>query len=77
MEIDLAEMESFVDVRLATPGPTRGPGSVLMLMPEYDICHFCSSNSERLGTTACGIVGALRQRFLDRFFTSLPSSLFR
>lgn len=58
-------------------GAIRGFGSILTLMPEHHLGYFFSFNSECLGTTACGIVGAFRQQFIRRFFPSGPFGLLR
>ncbi len=54
---------------LGHSGAIRGFGSSLDMLPAHDLGTFFSFNEECYQTSACEIVSAFRQEFLERFFS--------
>jgi CubicO group peptidase (beta-lactamase class C family) len=54
---------------LGHSGAISGFGSSLDLIPEHDLGYFFSFNEECYQTSACEIVSAFREQFLERFFS--------
>lgn len=54
-------------------GAVRGFGSILTLLPEQRVGYLLSFNQECHLTSACDMIGALRQQFADRYFPASPS----
>lgn len=50
-------------------GSTRGFGNSLNLMPAHNLGYFFSFNEECYQTSACDIVSAFRNAFLEHFFS--------
>jgi hypothetical protein len=56
-------------------GAILGFASVLTLMPEHSLGYFVALNHECAGSSACTLIPALREQFLDRFFPAEPATL--
>ncbi len=54
---------------LGHSGAIRGFGSIMDLLPEHDMGYFFSFNEECYATSACGIISAFREQFLERFLS--------
>lgn len=55
-------------------GATRGFGSNLILIPELRLGYLMSFNQECAGTSACGMLSALRQQLADRYFPAASAT---
>jgi CubicO group peptidase (beta-lactamase class C family) len=53
---------------LGHSGAIRGFGSSLNLLPEHDAGYFFCFNAECYETSACEIISAFREQFLEQFF---------
>lgn len=64
----------FVDARqdgqrlLGHSGAIRGFGNSLNLLPDHNLGYFFSFNEECYQTSACEVISAFRNEFLERFF---------
>lgn len=54
---------------LGHSGAIRGFGTIMDLLPEYDMGYFFSFNEECYATSACDIIPAFREQFLERFLS--------
>jgi CubicO group peptidase (beta-lactamase class C family) len=59
---------------LGHSGAIRGFGSILDLVPQRGLGYFMSFNAECAGTSACEIISAFPNQFLDRFFPAEPAA---
>ncbi len=53
---------------LGHSGSTRGFGNSMNLLPKHSLGYFFSFNEECYETSACEIIPAFREQFLERFF---------
>jgi CubicO group peptidase (beta-lactamase class C family) len=54
---------------LGHSGAIRGFGSIMDLLPEHNMGYFFSFNEECYATSACDIIPAFREQFLERFLS--------
>lgn len=54
---------------LGHSGAIRGFGSIMDLLPEHNMGYFFSFNEECYATSACDIIPAFREQFLERFIS--------